>query len=351
MTTNLPIDAVLDEVRTTLLHSPNLLLIAEPGAGKTTRVPLALLDQPWLHGKRIIMLEPRRVAARNAALFMAAQLNENVGQRVGYRMRLEHKVSASTRIEVVTEGILTNMLQDDPALSNVGLVIFDEFHERHLASDLGLALCLQSQQLFNDQLRLLVMSATLDESALLTIMDAQVIRSPGRGFPITTFYRPAKDANERLTAHLSRVLSEALQNSEGDVLVFLPGTADIRHAQNHLASFHPNCVVLPLHGQLSDRDQKQALQPDTQQLRKIILSTNLAESALTIDGVSIVIDSGLERRLRFKPSAGLSELVTQGISCASATQREGRAGRQSPGTCYRLYSDTQLQQRPDHIRP
>jgi len=351
MSTVLPIDAVLDDLRAALESHDNALLIAQPGAGKTTRVPLALLEEAWLAGQKILMLEPRRVAARNAATFMARQLNEQPGETVGYRMRLESKVSGRTRIEVVTEGILTRMLLDDPELAGVGLIIFDEFHERNLASDQGLALCLQAQQVFNPELKLLVMSATLDAPELSGLLDAPVIESEGRTFPVENHYRPPRDANERLVPHVCRVIGEALRDTEGDILVFLPGAGEISRVQESLAGTIDNILITPLHGQLSDKDQKVALTPDSEGRRKVILSTNIAESSVTIDGVRTVIDCGLEKRVRFRAVLGMQELVTQDISQASAVQRAGRAGRQAPGVCYRLFTETSMQQRPAHIRP
>lgn len=351
MSTVLPIDAVLDDLRAALESHDNALLIAQPGAGKTTRVPLALLEEAWLAGQKILMLEPRRVAARNAATFMARQLNEPVGETVGYRMRLENRVSAQTRIEVVTEGILNRMLLDDPELGGVGLIIFDEFHERNLASDQGLALCLQAQQVFNPELKLLVMSATLDAPELSGLLDAPVIESEGRTFPVENHYRPPRDANERLVPHVCRVIGEALRDTEGDILVFLPGAGEISRVQESLAGTIDNILITPLHGQLSDKDQKVALTPDSEGRRKVILSTNIAESSVTIDGVRTVIDCGLEKRVRFRAVLGMQELVTQDISQASAVQRAGRAGRQAPGVCYRLFTETSMQQRPAHIRP
>ena len=351
MSTVLPIDAVLDDLRAALESHDNALLIAQPGAGKTTRVPLALLEEAWLAGRKILMLEPRRVAARNAATFMARQLNEPVGETVGYRMRLENRVSAQTRIEVVTEGILNRMLLDDPELTDVGLIIFDEFHERNLASDQGLALCLQAQQVFNPELKLLVMSATLDAPELAKLLDAPVIESDGRSFPVETLYRPARDANERLIPHVCRVIGEALRDTEGDILVFLPGVGEITRVQDSLIESTRDILITPLHGQLSDKDQKLTLSPNSNSQRKVILATNIAESSVTIDRVRVVIDCGLEKRVRFRAALGMQELVTQDISLASAVQRAGRAGRQAPGVCYRLFTETSMQQRPAHIRP
>ncbi|MDK2777439.1 MAG: ATP-dependent helicase HrpB [Pseudomonadota bacterium] len=347
---SLPIDDLLPAIRDHLSQQPNLLLSAAPGAGKTTRVPLALLQEPWLAGKKILLLEPRRLAARNAARFMAEQLGEAVGEQVGYRIRLEQKISAATRIEVLTEGILTRLLQDDPELTGVGLVIFDEFHERHLHSDLALALVHQCQQLLRPDLRLLVMSATLDEHALQQPLQAPLLHSEGRSHAVVTHYRPRADANTRLPQHIAAVVSEALQQA-GDMLVFLPGTADIRHTRELLQQRLPESIqLLPLHGQLSDKEQKTALQPAADGSRRIILATNIAESSLTIDGVRIVIDSGLERRLSFSPQTGVSELKTRPVSRASATQRAGRAGRQASGVCYRLWPESEHERRDAHIR-
>lgn len=348
--TSLPIDELLDDIRQQLREPGNLLLSAAPGAGKTTRVPLALLDEDWLAGQKILLLEPRRMAARNAALFMAQQLGENVGESVGYRIRLESRISARTRIEVVTEGILTRMLQDDPELSGTGLIIFDEFHERHLHSDLALALVHQCQQLLRPDLRLLVMSATLDEQALAATLQAPLLRSEGRSFSVEQHYRPLPSANSTLHSHTAAVIREALQH-DGDILVFLPGVADIGKVSRQLEDTLPaGCQLQPLHGQLADQEQRAALRPAAVGQRKIILATNIAESSLTIDGVRIVVDSGLERRMVFAPQTGLSELKTKAISQASATQRAGRAGRQAAGVCYRLWPESQHSRLDPHIR-
>lgn len=347
-----PVDTQLANISAQLADHPALLLTAEPGAGKTTRVPLALMDAPWLAGQQIIMLEPRRLAARNAAVFMARQLGEAVGERVGYRVRLDNKESARTRIVIVTEGILTRMLQDDPELTGVGLVIFDEFHERHLNSDLALALAHQCQQLLRPDLKLLVMSATLDTDALSRQLQAPLLHCPGQGFPVTLAYRPAASANEYLSHHASRVIHEALQHSHGHLLVFLPGVADIRRLHDELKRHDlpdNHLHILPLHGQLSEQEQKRALADVPEGQRKILLATNIAESSLTLNGVTGVIDSGLERRMVFSPANGLSELTTRDISQASATQRMGRAGRQQAGYCYRLWPESTHSRRPRHI--
>lgn len=350
---SLPIDQALPELKQALNHHANVILVAAPGAGKTTRVPLELLSEPWLQQQKILMLEPRRIATRNAARFMAQQLSEEAGRTVGYRMRMESRISSDTRIEVITEGLLTRMLQDDPELSHVGLVIFDEFHERNLHSDLGLALAHNCQQLFREDLKILVMSATLDEDTLSQQLDAPVVRSAGRSFNIITHYRPAKEplnaSRSVLIEHCNRVIREAISNP-GDMLVFLPGVAEIESLQHKLGDLEVH--VTPLHGQLSDQQQKLALQPpknDKNHLKKIILATNIAESSVTIDGVRVVVDCGLERQQQFNVRSGLEQLVTQPISQASATQRQGRAGRQHNGVCYRLWAESQHQARPQHI--
>ncbi|MBM95535.1 MAG: ATP-dependent helicase HrpB [Oceanospirillaceae bacterium] len=360
LSSSLPIDSVLDDIRSRLNDNPSLLLVAEPGAGKTTRVPLALMEESWLGDKTIVMLEPRRLAARNAATFMAKQMGEAVGETVGYRIRLENRTSAQTRILVVTEGILARMLQSDPELSDVGLIIFDEFHERHLHSDLALALSHQCQQLLRDDLKLLLMSATLDSDTLSELLQAPVVQCPGRGYGVTTQYRAKKQPQESLTDHCTRVITEALQDEhqEGHLLVFLPGTREIIQLKRNLdevLSSAKNAVsknaihVLPLHGRLTDKEQKQALSPVGTSERKVILATNIAESSLTLDGVRIVIDSGLEKRLSFNASSGISRLTRRRISQASSVQREGRAGRQAPGWCYRLWPETEQSRMTTHI--
>lgn len=346
---SLPVDQVIPDLRSALQQSNTVLLSAEPGAGKTTRVPLALLHEPWLAGQRIIMLEPRRLAARNAARFMAAQLQEPVGHTVGYRIRLETCVGPSTRIEVVTEGILTRMLQSDPELTGVGLVIFDEFHERNLNSDLALALAHQCQQLLRDDLRLLIMSATLDEQALTEALQAPLLLSEGRSFPVELQYRTLPNSNTKITDHCARTVREALKH-DGDVLVFLPGVREITQVAELLSDLPASIQVLPLHGQLNDAEQKAALTSAPAGQRKVILATNIAESSLTIDGVRVVVDSGLERRNVFHVGSGLNELKTRSISRASATQRTGRAGRQAPGVCYRLWPESTHERLDAHIR-
>ena len=354
MNTELPIIHVLPQLKHALAAHPIVLLSAEPGAGKTTQVPLALLHEPWLGQQKILLLEPRRLAARNAASFMARNLHQALGQSVGYRLRLEQKVSANTRIEVITEGILTRMLQADPALTGVGLIIFDEFHERNLHSDLALALTHHCQQLLRDDLKILIMSATLDQDTLAETLQAPIIRCAGRSFPVAIHYRPATSPHQRLAEHVKTVVLEALQE-QGDILVFLPGVKAINQCQQALASLNEQALVLPLHGQLNDQQQQQVFAPAPllacgQRQRKIILATNIAESSLTLDGVSVVIDSGLERRSEFQLNSGLTRLTSKMISQASSLQRAGRAGRQSAGVCFRLWPESQQARLAAHIR-
>lgn len=342
----LPIDAVLPGLCASLQANPGCVLVAQPGAGKTTRVPLALLaDTP--PAQRWLLLEPRRVAARLAAGYMAGQLGEAVGQTVGYRVRGDSQVSAQTRLEVVTQGILTRVLQNDPTLENVAGLIFDEFHERSLDADLGLALALDVQQSLRPDLKLLVMSATLDTDALLQVLgkDTPVIECPGQSWPVTTHYRPAPSSNHRRDAaviHQAAVINEALAAEDGDVLVFLPGQAEIRHLQARLATTSPDIDVRPLHGQMPLAEQQHILQGadsgGQSNRRRVILATAIAESSVTVPGVRIVVDAGHERVPVFQPRSGLSRLDTRTVNRASADQRRGRAGREGPGFCYRLWS-------------
>ncbi|MBK6596664.1 MAG: ATP-dependent helicase HrpB [Proteobacteria bacterium] len=352
MTTGLPIDAALPELRARLVSHTRVVLQAPPGAGKSTVVPLALLDEPWLRGKRLIMLEPRRLAARAVAARMAHTLGESIGRTVGYRMRLETRVSAATRIEVVTEGILTRMLQSDPALEGVGAVLFDEFHERSLAADLGLALTLDAQANLSPQLRVLVMSATLDGERVAQWLDnAPLVRADGRTYPVTVSYlgtgMPALPGEQQSPERLVlSAIRRALLETSGDLLVFLPGAGEIRRVQGMLAqepaSESPTATrlrVVPLFGELAADEQDRAFAPAGRNERKVVLATNIAETSVTIDGVSVVIDSGLVRRASFDPASGMSRLDTQRISRASAEQRAGRAGRTAPGQCYRLWGE------------
>ncbi|HUW54327.1 MAG TPA: ATP-dependent helicase HrpB [Rhodanobacter sp.] len=336
-----PITPLLPQIVASLAAHPRLVLEAPPGAGKTTQLPLALLDAAWLAGAKIVMLESRRIAARAAAQFMAQQLGEEVGRTVGYRIRFESRVSAATRIEVVTEGILTRLIQRDPELAGVGAIVFDEFHERHLAGDLGAALALEVQATLRPELRLLVMSATLDGERIAQWLDAPRISSPGRSFPVRIEHPPAR-AQEGMEHHLARIVQQALAENDGDVLAFLPGRREIARVQATLEKTlsqreRGEIEVLPLHGELSLAGQQAALAPAAPGVRRIVLATNVAESSLTLPGIRVVIDTGLAREPRFDPNSGFSRLETVAIAQASADQRAGRAGRVAPGTAYRLW--------------
>src|SRR5689334_1186892 len=346
----LPIDVVLDDVREALRTSSGAVLQAPPGAGKTTRVPLVLLDEPWLVPNRIVMLEPRRLAARAAARRLAQSLGEPVGGTVGYRMRLDTRVGPATRLEVVTEGVLTRMLQHDPTLEGVSLLIFDEFHERSLHADLGLALALQAQRLVRPELRILAMSATLDVAPVARLLgDASVITSEGREFPVAVQYlpEPLPGRDSRVVeARLLTTIQGALRDNEGDMLVFLPGAAEIRRVANRLGETVEgrNLVIAPLHGNLSVDAQDLAIAPSPPGRRKVVLATSIAETSLTIEGVRVVVDSGLSRVPRFSPRTGLTRLETVRVNRASAEQRRGRAGRVAPGMCYRVWTETEQAQ-------
>jgi ATP-dependent helicase HrpB len=338
-----PVEAVLPELHSSLRKIPTAIVIAPPGAGKTTRIPLALLDGGFLNQGRLIMLEPRRLAARRAASFMSSLLGEQVGQTVGYRIRGESRVSAGTRIEVVTEGILTRMLQDSPDLPGVAVLVFDEFHERSIHADLGLALALDAREHVNPGLRMIVMSATLDGLALRKVLgDAPLISSEGRGFPIETVYR-ATPLEVAIEPAVVAGVHRALRETEGDILVFLPGRRELQRTRDQLLDSRPpdNTCVHLLHGELAWSDQLAALAPPEPDHRKVILATSIAETSLTIDGVRVVIDSGLARVPHFDPRRGMSGLITVPVSVATADQRRGRSGRQSPGVCYRLWTEAQ----------
>ena len=341
--TKLPIDDILPELCASLEHTPNAVIQAAPGAGKTTRIPLRLLDTSWRAGGRIIILEPRRLATRAAARRMAQTLGEPVGKTVGYRIQLDNKTGPDTLIEVVTEGILTRRLQSDPSLEGVAAVIFDEFHERNLQADLGLALCLDCQAGLREDLRILVMSATLDVGPIAELLgDAPVIASAGRAFPVETRYlgKPPVDRfRDTLCPAVSSAVQQALSEEAGSILVFLPGEGEIRRVEKLLngSSLPGDVDVLPLYGTLPQGQQDQAVSPPPSGRRKIVLATAIAETSLTIEGIRVVVDSGQSRIPRFDPQSGMTRLFTEPVSLAGATQRQGRAGRLEPGICYRLW--------------
>ena len=337
----LPIDAALPDLLAALDRGRHAVLVAPPGAGKTTRVPLALLDAAWRKDSKIILLEPRRLAARAAARFMAASIGEAVGQTVGYRVRLETKISKATRIEIVTEGVFTRMLLDDPELTGIGAVLFDEFHERSLDADLGLALALDAAALRPD-LRLLVMSATLDGARVASLLGgAPVIASEGRAYPVETRYVPP-DPLLRLEDQVTGAILAALRADAGSILVFLPGQAEIARTAERLAGRVPaDTDVAPLYGQLTAGEQDRAIAPAPHGRRKIVLATSIAETSLTIEGIRIVLDSGFRRVPAYDPATGLTTLETRRVSRAGADQRRGRAGRIAPGVAYRLWNDGQ----------
>jgi ATP-dependent helicase HrpB len=340
MLPQLPIKAIFPDLRKAMQDARSVVLEAPPGAGKTTLVPLALLDEPWLQDRKILMLEPRRVAARAAASRMASLLGEEPGGIVGYRVRQDSRVSARTKVIVLTEALLTRRLQEDPELSDVGLVIFDEYHERSLNADLGLALALQVQEALNANIRLLVMSATLDGARISTLLgDAPVIRSEGRMFPVETRY-VTPPQNQRIDQIVTSTILDALHDTEGGLLAFLPGEGEIRSVERALAGHDlGNAELAPLYGNLPPEVQDKAIRPRTDGRRKIVLATSIAETSLTIEDVRVVIDSGLQRLARYNPATGMTQLVTQRVSLASADQRRGRAGRVAPGICYRLWSE------------
>jgi ATP-dependent helicase HrpB len=339
--TPLPIDEALPELLAALSLRTRAVLVAPPGAGKTTRVPLALMDEAWTKGGKILVLEPRRLAARGASARMAATLHEHVGERVGLRVRMGSKISKETRIEVITEGVFTRMIVDDPELKGVAAVLFDEFHERSLDADLGLALALDAQSAIRDDLRIIVMSATLDGARVASLLDdAPVITSEGRAFPVETRY-VGRDPNRRIDDEIVDTVLKALRSDHGSMLVFLPGQGEIRRIERQLIEHIKDTTIdiAPLYGAMDQRAQDLAVQPATQGRRKIVLATSIAETSLTIEGVRIVVDSGQSRVPRYEPGIGLSRLETVRVSRASADQRRGRAGRTEPGIAYRLWDE------------
>jgi ATP-dependent helicase HrpB len=337
----LPVQAAIGPLKAALALRTAAVLVAPPGAGKTTVVPLALMDEPWVQGRKLIVLEPRRLAARAAAARMAWTLGEHVGETVGYRVRLQSKVSAKTRIEVVTEGVFSRMILDDPALDGVAAVLFDEFHERSLDADLGLAFARDAQGLLREDLRLLVMSATIDGARVAALLDdAPVVESHGRMFPVQTHYF-GRDPRERVEDAVVRAVLRALADDSGSVLVFLPGQGEIRRVEERLTERlrDPTVLLAPLYGALDPAEQDRAIEKAPAGRRKVVLATSIAETSLTIEGVRVVIDCGLARVPRFDPASGLTRLETVRVSRAAADQRRGRAGRLEPGICYRLWEE------------
>jgi ATP-dependent helicase HrpB len=374
--TQLPVAEIIPEVQQKLKEHTTVIIGAPPGAGKSTLLPLCLFEESFLAGKKIIMLEPRRLAARSIAMRMAELLNEEVGQTVGYRIRFENRVSAQTKIEVVTEGILTRMLQSDNTLEQVGLVIFDEFHERNLQADLALALCREAQQVLRPDLRIMIMSATLNIPQLQHLLSAPVIESKGRQYPVDVIY--TNDADEYLLPELvAQTIARAVKEHEGDVLAFLPGEGEIRKCEEilntqllnlkservtsssvilsgvegRLEGSRSTISIHPLYGMLPHNEQYAAIMPNKQGKRKIVLATSIAETSLTIEGISIVVDSGFGRRSRFDPASGLSRLETLRISKDAADQRAGRAGRLSAGVCYRMWTKATQERMAEHRVP
>ena len=337
---NLPVAEVVPEVRKHLEQESTIILKAPPGAGKSTLVPLTLLDEEWLEGRKIFLLEPRRLAAKSIAQRMADMLGEKVGETVGYRVRFDVKVSDRTRIEILTEGILTRMLQDDNALEDVGIVIFDEFHERSLHADLAMALCRECQQVLRDDLKVMVMSATLDMPQLSALLDnCPIVESQGRMFPVEKFY--VGDTDRYLLPELTtKTIQNALKDHDGDILCFLPGQGEIMKCADLLHQHTKGVAIYPLFGQLPMNKQRAAILPHPEGKRKVVLTTSIAETSLTIEGVKIVIDSGFTRIQQFDPNSGLSRLETVMVSEDAADQRAGRAGRLGPGICYRMWSKT-----------
>jgi ATP-dependent helicase HrpB len=334
---NLPITAIIPDVKLQLLKQNTLLVQAPPGAGKSTILPLALMDEPYLQGKKIIVLEPRRLATRSVAYRMAELLGEEIGERIGYQIRFENRVKSSNKIIVVTEGILTRMLQSDNALEDIGLVIFDEFHERSIHADLSLALCRESQQVLRPDLRILIMSATLNAQAINEQLQAPVLTSEGKQYPVDIFY--AGDQDERLLPEITaRLVLESAKKHTGDILVFLPGEGEIRKTAELLKPDANTFAIHPLYGMLPQAQQFAAIMPNKGGKRKIVLATSIAETSLTIEGVKIVVDSGFSKMQRFDPKSGLSRLETIQIAKDSADQRAGRAGRLSAGVCYRMWT-------------
>src|SRR6476659_8626131 len=351
--TELPIDEALPRLTAALRQQYAAVLVAPPGAGKTTRVPLWLLDTLWAADKKILVLEPRRLAARAAAERMAATLNEKVGETVGLRVRFGSKVSRQTRLEVVTEGIFTRLILDDPSLDGIAAVLFDEFHERSLDADLGLALAREAQQGLRDDLRLLVMSATLDGARVAALLgNASVVESEGRAFTVETRYL-GRDPRARIERQVADAVERALRAESGSALVFLPGAGEIRRTEELLKERVRDAAIdiVGLFGALDAREQDRAISPSPAGRRKVVLATSIAETSITIEGVRVVVDCGLARVPRYEPDVGLTRLETVRVSRAAADQRRGRAGRTEPGICYRLWDEPQTASLEAYARP
>jgi len=351
--TPLPIDDALSRLTAALRANNSAVLLAPPGAGKTTRVPLVLLDEPWAAAKKILVLEPRRLAARAAASRMASTLGEQVGDTVGLRVRFGSKISKRTRVEVITEGVFTRLVLDDPSLEGVAAVLFDEFHERSLDADLGLALARDAQQGLREDLKLLVMSATLDGARVAALLgNAPVVKSEGRAFAVETRYL-GRDQRAPIERQIVDAAQRALRADAGSLLVFLPGAAEIRRTETQLKErvADKNVDIVALYGALDAREQDRAISPAPAGRRKVVLATSIAETSLTIEGVRVVIDSGLSRVPRYEPDVGLTRLETVRVSRAAADQRRGRAGRTEPGVCYRLWDEPQTGSLEAYTRP
>ena len=348
--TDLPIKEVFDEVKENLKNNSTLIVNAPAGAGKSTLLPLALMNESWLCGKKILMLEPRRLAARTIASRMSDLIGEELGQSVGFRIRFENRVSTNTRIEVLTEGILTRMIQSDNSLEGVGMVIFDEFHERSIHADVALALCREAQQILRPDLRILIMSATLDMPSLTELLNAPSVVSKGRQYPVEIVHLGEQDFM-MLPEMTARTVIKAAKENEGDILVFLPGQGEIRKCEEILRNELSNFAIHPLYGQLPQGKQYAAIMPNKEGKRKVFLATSIAETSLTIEGIKVVVDTGFGRTSKFDPKSGLSRLETVQIDKDSADQRAGRAGRLSPGVCYRMWSLATQNRLIDHRNP
>ncbi|HOZ27985.1 MAG TPA: helicase-related protein, partial [Hyphomonadaceae bacterium] len=338
---DLPIEDVIPQIAAALRDGTRLVISAPPGAGKTTRVPLTLMDEPWIDGRKLILVEPRRIAARAAAERMASTLGERVGQTIGLRSRLDVRTSKDSRIEVVTEGVFSRMVLSDPALEGIAGVIFDEFHERSLDADEGLAFALDAQGVIRDDLRIVLMSATLPGNLTQAFFAAPVIESLGRAWPVETRYL-GYEPRQRLEDQVAAAIRKALYEEDGSILAFLPGVAEIQRTVDRIGPVDDNVHITPLYGALTPQEQNEAIAPAPKGTRKVVVATDLAESAITIEGVRVVVDCGFARVPRFDPNLGASRLETVRVAVANADQRRGRAGRTGPGVCYRLWREAEM---------